>query len=262
MASSGNPLGHPAAGWTGMGAPFASTSHSVPDEIICYNAESSMGRMIDHYSQFLEPVINCCADEKECAICLDVMSPSSLTDTTNIVCLRKCKHRFHKSCIIGMLEQNHTKCPFCRETIAAESQGLSPSGKLTISLDLSIRCQGSEYDSDGVIVLQYSMPEGIQAHYMENPFMRYAGTSRRAYLPHNESGRALLKRLKYAFTHGLTFRVGTSLTTGKQNQITWASIHHKTSLRSGPHGYPDPQYLRNCNDSLDALHVPKGEDCP
>ena len=47
------------------------------------------------------------------------------------------------------------------------------------------------------------------------------------------------------------------LKTGITNQITWASIHHKTSLKGGAHGYPDDQYLTNCNDALDALHVPK-----
>ena len=48
----------------------------------------------------------------------------------------------------------------------------------------------------------------------------YSGTSRKAYLPHNESGRKLLARLKFAFTHGLVFRIGSSLTTGKFNLAT------------------------------------------
>ncbi len=75
----------------------------------------------------------------------------------------------------------------------------------------------------------------------------------------NLDGQALLKRLKYAFLHGLTFTVGTSLTTGRDNQCTWASIHHKTSRSGGvrSHGFPDADYFNNCNAELDALGVPR-----
>lgn len=92
--------------------------------------------------------------------------------------------------------------------------------------------------------------------YHDNPGVSYSGDSRVAYLPDNSEGNQLLKRLIYAFQHGLTFRIGTSLTTGQPNRITWASIHHKTSLRGGPHGFPDPAYFINCNKELDQLNVP------
>lgn len=74
----------------------------------------------------------------------------------------------------------------------------------------------------------------------------------------NTDGQELLKRLKYAFLHGLTFTVGTSITTGAKNQCTWASIHHKTSPSGGvqAHGFPDPNYFKNCNAELDGLGVP------
>lgn len=54
----------------------------------------------------------------------------------------------------------------------------------------------------------------------------------------------------------LTFTVGTSLTTGVADSCTWASIHHKTSLSEGAHGYPDSNYFCNCNAELDTLGVP------
>lgn len=54
-----------------------------------------------------------------------------------------------------------------------------------------------------------------------------------------------LKRLEYAFSHGLTFSVGTSLTTGQDNTVIWGSIHHKTSTTPGPHGFPDPNFFAN-----------------
>ena len=59
----------------------------------------------------------------------------------------------------------------------------------------------------------------------------------------------------------LTFTVGRSITTGKDNQCTWASIHHKTSRTGGvqAHGFPDPNYFSNCNAELDALGVPRAD---
>jgi hypothetical protein len=76
-------------------------------------------------------------------------------------------------------------------------------------------------------------------------------------LPDSPEGNCLLKRLIFAFRHGLTFRVGTSLTTDQKNRITWASIHHKTSLHGGLRGFPDPSYIHNCNEELDNLGVPQ-----
>jgi deltex-like protein len=69
--------------------------------------------------------------------------------------------------------------------------------------------------------------------------------------------------MKYAFAHGLTFTVGTSLTTGRSNVVTWTSIPHKTSFEgpADPHGFPDDRYLANCNDALDSLGVPDAGDC-
>ena len=37
-----------------------------------------------------------------------------------------------------------------------------------------------------------------------------------------------------------------------------SSIHHKTSPSGGTqsHGFPDPEYFRNCNGELDGVSVP------
>jgi deltex-like protein len=187
--------------------------------------------------------------EQECPICLENMAPTSDAGTTDVICIKICQHRFHKHCIMDMFDRGIDKCPNCRQKVGIEPRGKGPSGSMNIIFNPRRRCKGFEHNSDGVIEMHYKMQSGIQL------------ASRIAYLPHNEIGRKLLARLKYAFTHGLTFRVGTSLTSGRSNQITWTSIQHKTSLRSGPFGYPDPQYFTDCNDSLDALRVPKAEDC-
>jgi deltex-like protein len=111
------------------------------------------------------------------------------------------------------------------------------------------------------ITITYEIPSGTQLLYHENPGTCYTGTTRVAYLPDSPEGRQLLTRLKYAWTHGLIFRVGTSLTTGAHNVVTWASIHHKTSLSKSAHGFPDPNYFDNCNGALDALFVPDADTC-
>ena len=51
--------------------------------------------------------------------------------------------------------------------------------------------------------------------------------------------------LKRAFTHGLLFRVGKSITNGEDNTTVWGSVHQKTSESGGAtqHGWPDPSYF-------------------
>jgi len=182
----------------------------------------------------------------ECSICLDELS------TQIAIKLQKCGHKFHKLCIENALSRRNA-CPICR-TAVGEPQGKMPSGKMTITASTK-KCQGY---SCGSIIITYRIPGGLQ-----RTGHTFAGTTRRAYLPDNERGRTLLKRLEYAFMRGLTFVVGTSLTTGQQNVITWASIHHKTNRSGGvlAHGYPDANYFSNVNEELDSLGVPPAKDC-
>ena len=131
-----------------------------------------------------------------------------------------------------------------------------PSGTMAVFRDPSRKCLGDS----GILRIEYAMKGGIQKGYHENPGVAYSATHRVAYLPNNEQSLCLLKRLKFAFQCGLTFGVGSSLTSGQTNVIHWGSIHHKTSLSGGAHGFPDENYFRNCNEDLDALGVPKAGD--
>ena len=251
---------------TGVGPGIAGQGFaSSKNEMLYYDANRSSltGNSANRYSQYLEPVLTCnvAGDDQECPICLDEMVPTSKADTTDVVCIKICQHRFHKNCIMEMFDRKHNRCPTCRKPAGIEPYGQGPSGRMKITINPRKRCEGFNHNSDGVIEMYYKMENGTQLAFMENPGQPYSGTSRIAYLPHNESGRKLLARLKYAFTHGLTFRVGTSISTGRPNQVTWTSIHHKTSVGRGEHGFPDPKYFDNCNESLDALSVPKAEDC-
>jgi len=242
---------------------FSSSNNS---EVIYYRADSSSSanNTANQCLKFLKAVSFSKEEggkKEECPICLELMVPNQESDANPIVCIKKCKHRFHKKCILEMFQLNHTKCPNCRESIGIEPHGQGPSGSMRITIEPQIFCNGYQNNSEGTIVLHYSIQSGLQLPFMENPGQHYSGTFRVAYLPNNEAGLKLLSRLKYAFAHGLTFRIGTSLTTGRSNQTTWTSIHHKTNLSHSVHGYPDPNYFYNCNASLDALCVPNAEDC-
>jgi hypothetical protein len=55
--------------------------------------------------------------------------------------------------------------------------------------------------------------------------------------------------------------VGTSLTSGAPNTVTWASIHHKTNIGRTSFALPDPSYVPNCNEELDNQNVPPADSC-
>jgi deltex-like protein len=190
--------------------------------------------------------------EGECTICLDKLQDGQAA----IVRLVDCKHEFHGSCIETALSHSK-KCPTCRKPVG-KPQGAMPSGVLVIHWRPDLDCGGGF--GPGTIVLSYQIDVGLQKSYHENPGVPHGGALRIAYLPMNNEGEKLLNRLKYAFSCGLTFTVGTSLTTGKPNSVTWSSIHHKTSLTGGAHGYPDAGYFINANEELDALNVPSADD--
>lgn len=222
--------------------------HIARDEKIFYTAPVSLSTSTAVSAALRPP--SCTSSTGDCAICLDPLSQQQF------VHIQGCDHAFHFKCISDYL--NHElKCPICREPIG-ESQGHSPSASMSIKLTKN-DCPG--FPNSKTIEITYDVPSGMQHSYQENPGRPFTGTARTTFLPDNEDGRRLLTRLKFAFLHGLTFRIGTSLTTGAHNVVTWTSIHHKTSLNGGSHSFPDPDYISNCNESLDALHVPDADSC-
>ena len=191
-----------------------SSSTHVVFEKIWYSAPNSLACAIT--CEHFEPV----SGDDECAICLDKVSREAS------VKIKACQHEFHVTCLKDSLSHN-PRCPVCRQPIE-HVQGKSPSGTMNV--------EASDEDCPGfgpgvkAIRITYDIPSGVQKDYHENPNQSFEGTTRVAYLPDNAEGKDLLKRLKYAWKHGLIFRIGRSLTTGRSNQVTWTSIHHKTSL--------------------------------
>ena len=186
----------------------------------------------------------------DCSICF-----VSLRNHGPVVSLAKCSHQFHSSCIENSMKCAR-KCPLCRAPIGAP-QGKMPSGTMQIEVRPDLICSGHPA---GTFVITYRNIEGRQKVYHENPGEVHGSAHRVAYVPDCEEGRNLIKRLKFAFAHGLTFTVGTSLATSRPNSVTWSSIHHKTSLSEGAHGYPAPGYFINANEELDALNVPASDE--
>jgi deltex len=167
-----------------------------------------------------------------------------------------CQHVFHHGCLASSLLRSGT-CPTCSK-MAGTPRGDMPSGEMTISRTAR-SCAG--HVGCGTIVIDYSIRRGVQTMYHPNPGVVYKGATRRAYLPETAESCALLKRLKFAFQQGLTFSVGTSLTSGQDNSVIWKSIPHKTSLAGGAsrHGYPDANYIADCHNELDKLNVPSAD---
>lgn len=67
----------------------------------------------------------------------------------------------------------------------------------------------------------------------------------------------MLALLKEAFKRKLIFTIGRSVTTGRDNQIVWNGIHHKTNTSGGSayFGYPDPTYFQRVKLELAAKGV-------
>ena len=212
-------------------------------EELKYDAQSALIRNDAPSSAFV-PIAP--STTSNCAICCEQLSSQVSVQ------ISKCRHVFHQSCIEGCL-QKELKCPLCRAPLG-EPKGKCPSGTMTIKSKPK-PCPGFS-TSTTCITITYDIPSGTQNACHDNPGCEYKGTKRKAFIPNNQEGRQLLARLKYAFMRGLTFTVGQSMTTGQKNVVTWTSIPHKTSLKGGLHGFPDSNYISNCNSSLDALNVP------
>lgn len=178
-----------------------------------------------------------------CVICRDALqNPKKL----------KCGHVFCTNCVETALTYDN-RCPVCKEPQGVV-KGNQPDGQMHV-----YHSQKSlpGYRGCGTITITYSFPYGTQGQEHPHPGEMYSGTSRTAYLPDNREGREVLALLKRAFDARLVFTVGTSVTSGWRNQITWNDIHHKTNISGGPeaYGYPDPDYLRRVKEDLAAKGI-------
>ncbi|XP_072775639.1 probable E3 ubiquitin-protein ligase DTX3 [Taeniopygia guttata] len=184
--------------------------------------------------------------ERQCPICLGEMRcPRTL---------ERCRHSFCGECIARAL-QVRSACPVCGRFYGQLVGNQPPDGRMLVSRDAALPLPG--YEAFGTIIIQYVFPPGVQGVEHPNPGVRYPGTTRVAYLPDCPEGNKVLGLFRKAFAQRLTFTVGTSLTTGRANVITWNDIHHKTNCTGGPQlfGYPDPTYLARVQEELRAKGI-------
>uniref|UniRef100_A0A3Q3FXP7 E3 ubiquitin-protein ligase n=1 Tax=Labrus bergylta TaxID=56723 RepID=A0A3Q3FXP7_9LABR len=183
-------------------------------------------------------------EEENCSICMDTFKKKKQL---------KCKHEFCEGCLEQSKKSLGPCCPLCKD-VFGKMEGDQPDGKMNWR---SGHSSLPGYPQCGCIVISYWIPGGIQTEKHPNPGKRYEGISREAYLPNNKEGNEVLRLLQKAFDQKLIFTVGTSRTTGKENQVTWNDIHHKTSISGGQQcfGYPDPGYLSRVRDELKAKGI-------
>ncbi|XP_075966460.1 uncharacterized protein dtx3lb.2 [Anarhichas minor] len=184
------------------------------------------------------------AEDENCPICMD-----KFTNKKRL----KCKHEFCEECLAKARKSMGDICPVCKDVFGLV-EGDQPAGTMT-SYESSSSLPG--FPGYGTIHINYDITGGIQTEKHSNPGKYYSGIHRTAYLPNNKEGREVLVLLKKAFDQKLIFTVGTSRTTGMDNQVTWNDIHHKTSITGGPQsfGYPDPGYLSRVKEELKAKGV-------
>lgn len=178
-------------------------------------------------------------EDEKCPICFDPP-----TDAVRL----QCEHQFCRDCLRRSVRSQGKICPVCRDVFGA-LQGDQPPGTMRHARRPAPL---PGFDGCGTIVIDYCIPSGIQTEEHPKPGRLFSGASRTAYLPDNEEGNEVLRLLTKAFEQKLIFTVGRSRTTGKDDQVTWNDIHHKTFQQGGPQnfGYPDPKYLARVKDEL------------
>ncbi|EMP42115.1 Protein deltex-3 [Chelonia mydas] len=175
----------------------------------------------------------------------------------NVKTLEKCKHSFCEDCITRALQVKRA-CPMCGRFYGQLVGNQPENGRMLVSKDSSLLLPG--YEKYGTIIIHpmCSVPTRLRwpldappfpvpppdllicpplwGHLVEhpNPGVRYPGTTRVAYLPDCPEGNKVLALFRKAFDQRLTFTIGTSMTTGRANVITWNDIHHKTNCTGGP----------------------------
>uniref|UniRef100_A0A8C0B237 E3 ubiquitin-protein ligase n=1 Tax=Buteo japonicus TaxID=224669 RepID=A0A8C0B237_9AVES len=164
--------------------------------------------------------------DRQCPICLG--------EIQKMKTLEKCRHSFCEDCITRAL-QVKTACPMCGRFYGQLVGNQPPNGRMLVTRDAGLLLPG--YEKFGTIIIQYVFPPGVQGVEHPNPGVRYPGTTRVAYLPDCPEGNKVLGLFRKAFDQRLTFTVGTSMTTGRANVITWNDIHHKTNCTGGPQLY-------------------------
>jgi len=182
-----------------------------------------------------------------CPVCLESLK------YPEVVAL-PCAHKMHKTCAkevidFGQAGPGCLQCPECQAVHGVRTGNQPLTGDMTWT---TITSSLPGHPGQGTIVIRYRMEGGVQGKEHPRPGRAYQalGFPRMAYLPDSDEGRTVLSLLSKAFRRRLIFTVGGSLTSGQEDCITWAGIHHKTKMTEDEHGFPDLGYLHRVTEEL------------
>ncbi|KAM9431774.1 uncharacterized protein Hap1MRO34_003083 [Clarias gariepinus] len=153
-------------------------------------------------------------------------------------------------------------CPKCEKEVhnPCRTCGTSESGiKGTMSVQEStITIPG--FNRDTTLKIVYDIPDGVQGKDHPCPGAPFKGNRFEAFLPRNKATEKLLPLLQKAFHKGLTFTVKAVSSNddgGKEGQVVWGSIPHKTKTEGGTskNGYPDSNYTKRLEEALQAAGI-------
>ncbi|XP_031549211.1 probable E3 ubiquitin-protein ligase DTX2 [Actinia tenebrosa] len=224
-----------------------------------------------------DPLKSFCKDVKEstdqdCSICFEKLKDvsgfhdtSSKPPDSDIKELKKCKHRFHGTCLLEFMKSGSKngwiQCPTCKAIHGIKHGNQPKDGTMDVSRS---RQSLPGYHGHGMIVITYDFRTGIQDKEHPHPGKVYyaSGFPRICYLPDNEKGQKVFRLLKKAWERRLIFTVATSNTTGQDDTVVWNEIHHKTEAFSNisGHGFPDPNYLDNVLAELAVQGIDDSDD--
>ena len=181
-----------------------------------------------------------------CPVCLETLE-------TGVVAL-PCSHKMHESCAreaidLGQAGPGCLQCPECQAVHGVRTGNQPLTGDMTWT---TIPTSLPGHPGEGTIVIRYRMEGGVQGKEHPRPGKTYQapGFPRMAYLPNSDQGQTTLSLLSKAFRRRLIFTVGSSLTRGQDDCVTWAGIHHKTKVTEDEHGFPDAGYLHRVTEEL------------
>jgi DNA-directed RNA polymerase subunit RPC12/RpoP len=216
------------------------------------------------------------SNDDQCTICHDIMTTSD-HDIVNTIC----GHQFHGFCLFKLLEKDSTnKCPNCRGVLLQKAR-LSPSGTMIINIisttnDTKIYFTKSKKDE---IQIVFHLPPAF-CETCPNE-LSHSGLCISLHLPYNENNcKSLVKRLKYAFEHGLLFFLNRDIKSSDNKQCiirpSLIMLHilrecesNKRTVRSQYDDYDGTKLkltiynvfndtlINECHNKLDEMNIPK-----
>jgi len=201
-------------------------------------------------------------DTKDCNICLCELGTKQTYDenSNRVLTLSGCDHGYHQACLEAMLQNSpseYLQCPLCKKVHGVKT-GTMPPGQISHRL---INSNLPGYENCGTIEITFSFRPGLQGPEHPNPGRYYQciGFPRVAYLPDCDAGVRMLHGIYIAWQQKVMFTVGRSITTGRDDCVTWNDIHMKTFMQAAEHGYPDPAYLKNLAQDLTGFGIMESE---